>query len=186
MAFTDVQLSSIEKVILLDQLLPMEKHLYFHTESEVPSSLFEDVVSIHPATNALIPPGPGESFYQAGIANTVVITGYDTVFSNNYLGSVYHDPIDVNKTEAIANTLLHFVLHELNVNATINVESEMLLSLLDCLSINGNCTVMETIMSYETDSITSQLNHKPMNKFAGTYHVQKSTYSYCREASTRY
>lgn len=171
LAFTDIDLSAIEKVIILDQLLPMHDRLFFHYESDVMIPPFSSVLSIEPSTVHMIPPGTGESFYQAGIKNTVVITGYDNQFTNPYYGSVYHEEIAEEKVNAITATLLDYILTELDLKGAASVNQIYLHSLLQCFSIDGNCTVIEEVMNYQAGSITKQLKGKPINKFVGTYHV---------------
>ena len=171
LVFETIDLADVERVILLDQLLPAGEQLFFHSEQEFQLLTFESKMTIQPATNALIPPGTGESFYQAGVTNTVVITGYDTVFSNSYLGSIFWDEIEEEKVGGIADTVFDFVLKSIGVEANSEVDKGYLNLLLQCLSLNGNCTVIESLMGYQAGMITKQLNNKPMNKFAGTYNV---------------
>lgn len=146
--------------------------MYFHAEADAVITPFEGTLSIRPASRSILPPGTGESFYQAGVKNTVVITGYDTVFTNSYLGSVFHESIDTEKVEKIAATVFEYVLSELDVKTEVTIESTYLDSLMHCLALDGNCTVIETTMGYRSASITSQLKNEPINKFAGTYNVR--------------
>lgn len=149
----------------------MHDRLFFHYESDVMVPPFSSVLSIEPSTIHMIPPGTGESFYQAGIKNTVVITGYDEQFTNPYYGSVYHEEIPEEKVNAITATLLDYILTELDLKGAASVSQIYLHSLLQCFSIDGNCTVIEEVMNYQVGSITKQLKGKPINKFVGTYHV---------------
>lgn len=161
-------------MIILDQLLPMKDSLYFHSEPGISIEPFSSILSIQPSSVQKIPPGTGESFYQAGITNTVVITGYDDVFETKYFGSIYHESIDDSKLQAISKTILDFILREIGITESTEIDTDYLTSVYQCFAVNGNCTVIEDLMGYKRDSITSQLKNKPINKFVGTYNVMGS------------
>ena len=175
LAFDELDLSSIEKVIVLDHLLPLEKDsLFFHSENNGKSSIsFNGPLSIHPSTISFIPPGTGESFIQAGIQNTVVITGYDKTYLTQYAGSVYSEIVDdpINTIAMIADTVYQYILTELEVESPTITDYSYLHSLTQCLVSSGNCTIIEEVMYYAPNTISSQLNKRPLNKFSGTFDV---------------
>ena len=82
-----------------------------------------------------------------------------------------NESIDDSKLQAISKTLLDFILREIGITESTEIDIDYLTSIYQCFAVNGNCTVIEDLMGYKRDSITSQLKNKPINKFVGTYNV---------------
>lgn len=77
---------------MLDRLLPLRTSLFFHAEPDCPLARFDAALPIQPSAVAKLPPGTAESFYQAGVRRTVVISGYDDAFAEPHPGSVFQSP----------------------------------------------------------------------------------------------
>ena len=188
-------------MIVLDRLLPLRTSLFFHAEPDCPLARFDAALSIQPSAVAKLPPGTAESFYQAGVRRTVVISGYDDAFAEPHPGSVFQEPVTAAQVAPIASTILAFALQQLGVNATRASEvtgtstslsgvtatstslSEVsptlpaingtyLESVLRCLAVDGSCAVLESVLGYEPDSITRRLGGVPVDKFCGVLEVQ--------------
>lgn len=186
---------------MLDRLLPLRTSLFFHAEPDCPLARFDAALPIQPSAVAKLPPGTAESFYQAGVRRTVVISGYDDAFAEPHPGSVFQEPVTAAQVAPIASTILAFALQQLGVNATRASEvtgtstslsgvtatstslSEVsptlpaingtyLESVLRCLAVDGSCAVLESVLGYEPDSITHRLGGVPVDKFCGVLEVQ--------------
>ena len=105
-------------MIVLDRLLPLRTSLFFHAEPDCPLARFDAALPIQPSAVAKLPPGTAESFYQAGVRRTVVISGYDDAFAEPHPGSVFQEPVTAAQVAPIASTILAFALQQLGVNAT--------------------------------------------------------------------
>lgn len=103
---------------MLDRLLPLRTSLFFHAEPDFPLARFDAALPIQPSTVAKLPPGTAESFYQAGVRRTVVISGYDDAFAEPHPGSVFQEPVTAAQVAPIASTILAFSLQQLGVNDT--------------------------------------------------------------------
>lgn len=186
---------------MLDRLLPLRTSLFFHAEPDCPLARFDAALPIQPSTVAKLPPGTAESFYQAGVRRTVVISGYDDAFAEPHPGSVFQEPVTAAEVAPIASTILAFALQQLGVNATRASEvtgtstslsdvtgtsttifdvaatlpainGTYLESVLGCLAVDGSCAVLESVLGYEPDSITRRLGGEPVDKFCGVLEVQ--------------
>ena len=105
-------------MIVLDRLLPLRTSLFFHAEPDCPLARFDAALPIQPSAVAKLPPGTAESFYQAGVRRTVVISGYDDAFAEPHPGSVFQEPVTAAQVAPIASTTLAFSLQQLGINAT--------------------------------------------------------------------
>lgn len=105
-------------MIVLDRLLPLRTSLFFHAEPDCPLARFDAALPIQPSAVAKLPPGTAESFYQAGVRRTVVISGYDDAFAEPHPGSVFQEPVTAVQVAPIASTILAFSLQQLGINAT--------------------------------------------------------------------
>lgn len=105
-------------MIVLDRLLPLRTSLFFHAEPDCPLARFDAALPIQPSAVAKLPPGTAESFYQAGVRRTVVISGYDDAFAEPHPGSVFQEPVTAAQVAPIASTILAFSLQQLGINAT--------------------------------------------------------------------
>lgn len=105
-------------MIVLDRLLPLRTSLFFHAEPDCPLARFDAALPIQPSAVAKLPPGTAESFYQAGVRRTVVISGYDDAFAEPHPGSVFQEPVTAAQVAPIASTILAFALQQLGINAT--------------------------------------------------------------------
>lgn len=103
---------------MLDRLLPLRTSLFFHAEPDCPLARFDAALPIQPSAVAKLPPGTAESFYQAGVRRTVVISGYDDAFAEPHPGSVFQEPVTAVQVAPIASTILAFSLQQLGINAT--------------------------------------------------------------------
>lgn len=103
---------------MLDRLLPLRTSLFFHAEPDCPLARFDAALPIQPSAVAKLPPGTAESFYQAGVRRTVVISGYDDAFAEPHPGSVFQEPVTAAQVAPIASTILAFALQQLGINAT--------------------------------------------------------------------
>lgn len=103
---------------MLDRLLPLRTSLFFHAEPDCPLARFDAALPIQPSAVAKLPPGTAESFYQAGVRRTVVISGYDDAFAEPHPGSVFQEPVTAAQVAPIASTILAFSLQQLGINAT--------------------------------------------------------------------
>ena len=110
---------------MLDRLLPLRTSLFFHAEPDCPLARFDAALSIQPSAVAKLPPGTAESFYQAGVRRTVVISGYDDAFAEPHPGSVFQEPVTAVQVAPIASTILAFAMQQLGVNATSTSLSEV-------------------------------------------------------------
>ena len=177
-------------MIVLDRLLPLRTSLFFHAEPDCPLARFDAALPIQPSAVAKLPPGTAESFYQAGVRRTVVISGYDDAFAEPHPGSVFQEPVTAAQVAPIASTILAFALQQLGVNATRASEvagtsttifdvaatlpainGTYLESVLRCLAVDGSCAVLESVLGYEPDSITHRLGGVPVDKFCGVLEV---------------
>ena len=95
---------------MLDRLLPLRTSLFFHAEPDCPLARFDAALPIQPSAVAKLPPGTAESFYQAGVRRTVVISGYDDAFAEPHPGSVFQEPVTAAQVAPIASTILAFAL----------------------------------------------------------------------------
>ena len=146
---------------MLDQLLPLNHSLFFHAEPELSLSPFPGTLSIQPSSVRRLPPGTGESFYQAGVRSTLVITGYDASFANTHYGSVFSPEVVSEEVEKVASTVLEYVVHQLGVPQP--------------LSINGTCDVLERVLDYAEGALTKRLDGKPVDKDCGALEVSAGT-----------
>ena len=103
---------------MLDRLLPLRTSLFFHAEPDCPLARFDAALPIQPSAVAKLPPGTAESFYQAGVRRTVVISGYDDAFAEPHPGSVFQEPVTAVQVAPIASTILAISLQQLGINAT--------------------------------------------------------------------
>lgn len=95
-------------MIILDQLLslslpPPSLHLhpllYYHAETSTPPLFacppptprnhYPSQPYIHKSSVDGLPPGPGQTFYSAGVQKTYVISGYDSQFPSDYLNAFH-------------------------------------------------------------------------------------------------
>lgn len=162
-------------MIVLDQLFPLNQSLFFHAEPELSLSPFAGTLSIQPSSVRHLPPGTGESFYQAGVHSTVVITGYDASFVNTHYGSVLSSEVVSSEVEKVASTILEYVVHQLGVPQPPSINGTYLQGVLNCLAINGTCDVLERVLGYAEGAITKRLDGKPVDKDSGTLEVGAGT-----------
>lgn len=162
-------------MIVLDQLLPLNHSLFFHAEPELSLSPFAGTLSIQPSSVRRLPPGTGESFYQAGVRATVVITGYDASFANTHYGSVFSPEVVSEEVEKVASTVLEYVAHQLGVPQPPSINGTYLQGVLNCLAINGTCDVLERVLDYAEGALTKRLDGKPVDKDCGALEVSAGT-----------
>lgn len=160
-------------MIVLDSLLPLRSSLFFHAEPDCPLAPFEGALAIQPSTVAKLPPGTAESFYQAGVRNTVVISGFDDAFADPHAGSVFQEAVTAAQVLPVASTILAFAAQQLGISSThaTAINSTYLESVLGCLAVNGSCTVLESVLDYKEGSITNRLGGVPLDKFCGVLEV---------------
>ena len=139
---------------MLDQLLPYQSALYLHSETAANPL---DLPSILPSSVAGLPPGPAHTFFQAGINDTYVISGYDTVFASGYMSAL---PQQVQLTQAVevANTLAASILSLLEpaIPVEAHVNSTYLNDLLSCFAMNGQCGIIEEMLGLDAGYVTSR------------------------------
>ena len=157
--FTELSLDRFKHVIVLDQLFPYQSSLYLHNE---PSAAPLNLPSILTSSVPGLPPGPAHSFFQAGINNTYVISGYDASFAAGYMSAL---PVHVPLSQAVevANTLVTNIISllEPTESVEVHVNSTYLNELLSCFAGNGQCGIIEEILGLKPDSLTNrQGNHE--------------------------
>lgn len=155
-------------MIILDQLLPMKDSLYFHSE-EASLPVFHGDVDILPSTVAKLPPGPAETFFQAGV-DTIVISGFDSEYVTRSFGSALQEDIDWNSTLPVAQTIASFLASQLEVTVP-SVNGTYLENLINCLARNGQCEVIEDILGFSHGYLTQQLQGRPLDLVTTTYSV---------------
>ena len=155
-------------MIILDQLLPMKSSLYFHSE-EASLPIFHGDVDILPSTVAKLPPGPAETFFQAGV-DTIVISGFDSEYVTRSYGSALQEEIDWNSTLPVAQTIASFLASQLEV-AVPSVNGTSLESLINCLARDGQCEVIEDVLGFSQGYLTRQLQGRPLDLVTTTYSV---------------
>ena len=156
-------------MIILDQLLPMQDSLYFHSERDDVSPFYGDI-AILPSSVAVLPPGPAETFFMAGV-DTIVISGFDAEFRTRSYGSSLQEMVNLNDTIIVAQTISAFLASELELGIVPIINAVYLNSLLDCLAINGTCSVIEDVLSMEDGYITHRLEGHPLDMVTTTLSV---------------
>ena len=82
----------------------MQDSLYFHSERDDVSPFYGDI-AILPSSVAVLPPGPAETFFMAGV-DTIVISGFDAEFRTRSYGSSLQEMIHLNDTMIVAQTYM--------------------------------------------------------------------------------
>ena len=131
--------------------------------------IFHGDVDILPSTVAKLPPGPAETFFQAGV-DTIVISGFDSEYVTRSYGSALQEEIDWNSTLPVAQTIASFLASQLEV-AVPSVNGTYLESLINCLARDGQCEVIEDVLGFSQGYLTRQLQGRPLDLVTTTYSV---------------
>lgn len=149
-----MSLDRFKYVIVLDQLFPYQSSLYLHSEAAAAPL---NLPSILPSSVQGLPPGPAHTFFQAGINDTYVISGYDATFAPGYMSAL---PLRIQLSQAVevANTLAAGIVSLLEPTepVEVHVNSTYLDDLLSCFAVNGQCGIMEEMLGLDVDSITNR------------------------------
>lgn len=150
----------------------MKDSLYFHSEEgSVPA--FHGDVDILPSSVAILPPGPAETFFSAGV-DTIVISGFDSEYQTRSFGSALQEDINWNSTLAVAQTIASYLASQLEVRVP-SVNGTYLTSLINCLARDGQCDIIEGILGFPKGYITGQLQGRPLDLVTATYSVSFSS-----------
>mgnify|MGYP006903063434 FL=1 len=175
-------------MFVLDQLLPSTQ-LYLHHEAD--ATPLDLTPSILPSSSVGLPPGPAQTFYQAGVRDVYVISGYDMTFAPGYGGSL-PETMELNQVVPVANTLAREIvtlLEPAEPSPAVQVNATYLDGLLACLQRDGSCGLLETTLNMELGSVTKRLrsygfppsfvDHRPLSLYAGPYSVGAIVYIDC-------
>ena len=175
-------------MFVLDQLLPSTQ-LYLHHEAD--ATPLDLTPSILPSSSVGLPPGPAQTFYQAGVRDVYVISGYGMTFAPGYGGSL-PETIELNQVFPVANTLAREIvtlLEPAEPSPAVQVNATYLDGLLACLQRDGSCGLLETTLNMELGSVTKRLrsygfppsfvDHRPLSLYAGPYSVGAIVYIDC-------